>query len=239
MDFNSLKRSSEALKSIVKLKDDVLSCTEDIKIVFPARYVNRELASFDNGTSVLGVWAYVDSKGNYSLSNVPGMINITPNNISIKLINDQEYYICEFEAGGIISPHFKVLQTENIMYILYDDFFVRGNIPVFFNYSDLTNISINATKYSGSKLSKYKATFELLVSIVAKDPADKNSYYRHSDVVGKKIPKYIGLSNVFRSIAGTLSKISGSYQDHGILVAVSESESESHEVTRIEKILLA
>lgn len=236
MTFKSLKRNSGVIVKKITLKDNILVAKENLKIVFPARYINRELASFENGVSVLGIWMWVDEDNNYSLSNVPGMVSLTPNNITTEIIDNKEYYICEFEKGSIISPHYRVLQVENIMYILYDEFIVKGNVPEFFNYGEVSKISDNAGKYTGSALTKYKAAFELLESIVAKDPNDPNSYYRTSEAFDKQNPEYVGLSNVFRSIPGTLSKISGSYFDNGLLTAVTTPENEQ---TKLEQILLS
>lgn len=123
--------------------------------------------------------------------------------------------------------------NDSFLYDLFDEFFIKGNIPWFLDYDDVNDLLLETKKYAGSNIGKNPLAFEILTSIIARDPNDKKQFFRKLDNTKKK-PTYVGLNNIYYSYTTTGARLVGGYYGPGVTAAVVDKEEEA---SYIEKIL--
>ena len=76
--------------------------------------------------------------------------------------------------------------------------------------------------------------FEILTSIVSRDPSNKRVYFRqilnkHEDIN----PAFIGLNNLYYSFDNTGAKILGNYFGEGVIAAIIDKEKKTSATSEI------
>ena len=229
---NSLKHNPEVIKSYFRIKDDITIVTEDIKIVFPDRWLNKELAFIEDTVKVIGLFGIIDSKGNYASSITPIYYDIDPNMISEAICDDGVVYkVLHLEAGSVFLSNNNLVVTDSGVYYIFDEIFIKANIPWYVSYDQLPDILAESRKYCDSNIGDNRILFEVLASMVARGE-DKTEYYRH---VHKDKPNWIALNNIYYSYKNTGAKLIGGYYGYGVSSAIVNPEVEA---TKIEKHLM-
>ena len=232
--IKGLKRKPETIKALLKVSGDALVVKDDIKVMFPSRYVNKGLAVMGDTVSVLSVFAIVDDDGNYAVMNIPTLMELTPNMTDEVEIEGKEYTVLEFSKGDIFMPNINIVKRDSFTFDLFDEFFLHGNIPWFLEYEDVSNIFKYSKKYAGTKLGDNPLGMEVLTSIIARNNKDKTMLFRKlsKDIksMAKERPSYIALLNIYYTFTSTMSKLSGSYFKEGITAALVNKEDKSNAV---------
>lgn len=236
-DFSRLKLNPKAISEILIQKGSILTCTEDIQIIFPKRFDDREFNTYTDSIRIMGIFAIVDTKGNYAVHNIPNRISVSPNVIDIVSIDNDTHQVFTFYKDSIVSEDLTMVKDTSFLNSLYNEFIVLGKVPKFFSYMDLVKTFKMTLKYNGSPVGKYNAPIQLLIAIIARDIKDKNKPFRYSnDNIGKPGSVYwVGLSNVHYAVTSTLSKLGGGHFSQAIFSAIDNNQIEMSE---IEELLL-
>jgi hypothetical protein len=241
------KRSTQGLKRdpglykrlLTKTKSGQIIVNDDCVVLFPERYLNKNLAVIDSEIKVLGIFAILDTKGKYSVCNIPAYLSLSPSNTLDTKMDDILFKELEFKKDSIFMDGSKIVKTEEFVFKLFDEFFIRGNIPWFMDYEDLSSIFRYGKKYAGTNLGNDPVTWELLTSVASRNPEDRLEYFRTiiKNVNDKnKKPAYTALLSIYYSFNNTVNKLVGSYMDKGITSALVNP---SENVENVEKLLRA
>lgn len=227
ISVKGLKRNPEVIKSYFNVKGDITTVTDDIMVIFPERYINRKLATIGNVVTCLSMYAILDGQDNYAITNVPIIQTLTPSTIGDCKINGDNYKLLSFDAGSVFLPSNKLIVRDNFIYDIFDEFFVKGKLPWYYNYHDVANMFLESKTYAGSRIGSDPLIFEMLTAIISRLPEDKKVYFRTIAGENNINPVYVGLNNVYYSFDNTAAKIIGSRMGAGINVALVEPEKKS------------
>ena len=230
-----LTRNPEAVLSKLKVKDNRVSSTVSCKIQIPGRYVQVNLAQLGTEIYILGVYALVLETGEYAVSSILSLVNITPDKILRTKINDEEYYEFWFDAGSTIIANTELILRDTILYSIFNEFIISGRIPWFMNYEDVGKLFNTAKEYAGSSIGDTYEIWEFLASIIARSPKDRSVFYRLGQDY-KSQPQYVSLTSFFYSISSTTNKLAGNYFTDGLTSALVNP---SQNVEKIEQLLRA
>lgn len=236
-DFSKLKLNPLAISEILIHKGNTLICKEDIQFIFPKRFDDREFNTYTDMIKILGIFAIVDTKGNYAVHNIPNRISVNPNVIDNVNIDNEVHQVLTFYKDSIISEDVTMVKDGSYLNSLYNEFIVLGKVPKFFSYRDLLKTFKLTLPFNGSNVGKYNAPLQLLISIIARDMNDKTKPFRYNDDnIGKPGSVYwVGLSNVHYAVTSTLSKMGGGHFNQAVFSAVGNDKIEMSE---IEELLL-
>lgn len=219
MDKIALRRNKDAVLSKLKISNDSLICTEDCMIQIPVRFGQVNLADVSVDIYIIGIYALVLKSGEYSVSNMAGMIKITPTSILTKKIGEDEYYEFLFTAGSVISPNVNIVRKDLVPYDIFNEFIFKGGVPWYMEYSDVGKLLNSAKKYADSNSGNIYEVGEFIASIITRKASDRTIYYRLS-LPSNERPKYVPLSSVFYSVNNTVNKLAGNYFSDGVTSAL-------------------
>lgn len=234
------KHNRKAVRSILKVNDNFITCADDVRIHIPSRYFDIQLAHIAKYINTVGIFAVVDKNDNYAIFNTTAMISLSPTKIDKVLIDDVEYMEYGFEKDSVVIPNTNVLKDESVIYPIFKEFFMNGKVPYFADYETMGGIYDSSAKYAGSRVGNHKAVVELLARIIARLPNDARKFYGAEVSKNPSLkninPMYVPLESVYYSYRSTTNKLIGSYFKKGLVSAlVNPSEETAH----IEKLLRA
>ncbi len=231
----TLKHNPEAIINCFRVKDNCTIATDDLKIIFPERFVNKELAILDESVKVVGIYAIVDSKGNYAANTTPIYQNIEIAMIDDIMCDDGKVYKeLTIEKDSIVIANNDLIKSDNLIGDIYDELLIKGNVPWYLDYDTVPRVFAETRKYCNNRIGDDRMVFEILVSAIARGD-DKTEYFRHSkDIKGGNV-NWLPLNNIYYSYSNTGSKLVGAYYGYGVSSAIINKETSS---TSLEKSLL-
>jgi len=232
IDTDKLTHNVKVFQDYFHIENDMTIVTEDIKIIFPERWLKKELAIIDDGVKVIGLYGIIDSKNNYVMSVAPIYQDIEANMVSDAICSDGVLYkVLTIEAGTVLINNNNLVVSDNIIYYIFDEFLIKANVPWYADYDVLPDILAESLVYCDSNIGDNRIMFEVLVAMIARGD-DKTTYFRHEL---KNNPNWVALNNIYYSYKNTGAKLIGGYYGYGISSAIINPEKEA---TRIEEHLL-
>jgi len=232
---SKLKHNPKLISEIFSNKGDSVIAKDNFYIIFPERYIAKNLAVMGSTVSLLSVYAVVDRNMNYGVVMAPIMMEVIPNNVTNVLVDGVVNKVLEVNKGETFIINRNLLRTAPFMYDVLDEFFLQGNVPWYLNYQLLAELFTESAKYAGSNIGNDPLAMEVITSIISRTKDDKFTSFREvvksSDT--KLVPYYIGMSNVNYSYDNTLSKLMGGYFKQGITTAIVNRESETTKVSAL------
>ncbi len=239
MDRSQLRRDPQAVRQAMKeLPGGVLVTTQPCKIYIPQRYEEYGLAKLGIENHILGIFALVLEDGSYTVCLVNAMVPIDPVQTNKVKFDGDDYLEFVFQKGSTIMKSMDLVKTDTLTYLLFDEFFQKGNIPWYVGYEELGKLFDTAVKHAGAKIGQQREVTELIASIVARNPKDRTQNYRtliksEEDLV-KTPPVFVPLMSIRYAATNTMTKIGGSYFSKGVNSALL---SPAERPERIETIL--
>ncbi len=215
-----------------------LITTVPCKIQIPQRFAQRGLAQVGLETYVFGIYALILEDGQYAVSNINAMLKISPFKTLTVEINEVPYYEFYFEANSIVADTVHLVCRGDLIFNVFDEFIIKGNIPWFFEYEDLGKIFDTASYHAKTDVASNFEVIELIASMLARHRQNRTKYYRTVIESEKDLktnpPAYVPLNSVFYAATNTLNKLAGSYFNDGIVSALVSPSTENE---RIETLL--
>jgi len=238
LDIKNLKRNPSKIKNSLKTTGDMVIAKKNLSIIFPQKFVDKELTILDNICEILGIIIIMDEDLNYSVMTVPGKLSTEPNEIETVEIGDELFVKLIIEEGNAIFTSNKIVKNTDLIYQIFELLMLQGKVPFYLNYIDLYKVFSNIPKYTGSDVGIDTLGFEVLIAISARNPNNLDMQFRkyikdNKDMV-ETTPAWVGLKNIYYSYNSTLSKIAGSYFKKGLIAAIVKPEDKS---TTLENIL--
>lgn len=211
---------------------------QDLRILFPVRFVERELAELGDTVKVIGMLCWVLPDGSYSVMNAMGRFTFKPKRISKVEFDEVEYYCMEFDANSVVMPSTEIVRDNTVIYPLLDEFLFRGKVPWYFEYDDLLKLFDTAKSLADSSTGEVPETLEAITAIIARNPRNRKQLLRHvldgKSYKSKDGVAWVPLASVQYGVTSPLGKIAGGYFNDGV---VSALVSPSDTVSSVEKVL--
>jgi len=236
LEIEHLTRDDEAIKKCFKIiKGRSIVALEDIKVIFPTRFINRQLAVIDTVVKVMGIYAIV-YEDKYAIYNKLASHTLTPYNVTDSVLDtetaDIAYKVLHFRKGEVYMPDIEVMKTNTLIYNVFDELFTKGNIPWYMGYHDVANVLSSAKEQTGSGIGDNPINLEVLTALIARSRTDKSIPYRHTVDKQKDKPAFIGLNSIYYAFDNTGSKLIGGYFGPGVVTAITTPEKETSKVAK-------
>lgn len=204
---------------------------EDLTIVFPTRYIDRELALLGSSVRTTAIFAIIDEDYNYGVISLPITMELTPYKVEDLVIDSVDYKMLSFTKDSVICPNTNCVVSGSFLYNMFDEFYVKGNVPWYISYEDLAVMFSSSKEYAGSAIGNNQLAFELLTATITRVTENKNILFKEK--LDSKNITFIGLNDRYYAFDNTGAKLIGGYMAEGVTNAIVSPEKESSNLTKI------
>lgn len=238
MDYSSIKYNPTPVRSKYKVVGDKCVALAPLEVIFPERWIAKDLAELGEVVHLIGYFAVVDDKGNYGKMMIPSIIRTKPDRINKVNINGEGYMVLGYDKGSDLIVNMNVVKDDNLVYYIYSELLEKARIPYYFTYLDTSKFFNETVKYNGFSLGYDPAALEYLIAFMHRDPDDIGRSYRLRDNAKKNLstvaPSVIGLNDVTTGSNNFITKVTKSYTTAGITSALNNP---AQRAERIESML--
>jgi len=233
-ESKSAKRNKNKINSYLKKRSNVVTTSKNLYIIFPEKFVDKNMSVLGDTCFVLGVVAIMDDDKNYSTSIIPTRVKVQPSEISTVLIDEIPHTVLHIDANSDLISDINLIKDLDVVHDIYELFLIQGKIPWYLDENDIHKVFGNASKYTGSKVSNSLLTFEMLVATIARVESDPKIELRIALNKNQK-PKafYLGLSDVWYMTSSTISKLARASMKLGVVSSVLNKEDEISSLERV------
>lgn len=230
------RRDPSRLDAAMKTAGDRKIASESIRMVFPSRWLERDLAVIENVITVLGYVALVVEDGTYAVTMVPAFYRTKPDRITKDTVDGEAYTVFWYDKGSEVIASTDVVMIDNLVHQIYTDLLGQGRIPFYYDYDDVPRFFDEIPYYNGVDGSGDPVIWSFMAATVARDPNDLQKSYRQRKLGADADapPVYVGLKRVSFHANSLLSKQGGSYYDAGTTSALANPSSR---LDRLESML--
>ncbi len=232
-----LKHNPKKIENKISVSGERFIATDNLYIIFPTRFLNKNLAYIENTVKLIGIFIIIDDDNNYALTNIPNFMTVEPNSISNIQIDGKDYIRLKFQRDSVILSNSKLVMNDDFVFNIFEDFFINGNIPFYLNYEDLLSFFLNARKYANSSVADNPKGIEILISIITRSKNNRTKYLRQvltsKDELKKDISVYISLSNITEGYHNSISRLTGSYLKEGMVSVLVDPETKASDINDI------
>jgi hypothetical protein len=238
MEFNPKKRNpAKVLAALHEDRQAKWTAKEDLKIIFPKRYLNGKLGSLDDKFNTVGMFAVVLADGSYDVCSVCSIMPLTPDESTVIKLNGVDYFELSFGAGSIVCPNLNLVQRSNLAFEIYDEFISKTRIPPYMDSLDHLKILDTLLDFTGVSLGVNQAITRIYNATTTRNPKDRTQparelYQKAVDLIMMEVDR-IPLRSVAYGADNTTSRLLGSYLPTGLnsaLVNPSETVEEVEQV---------
>lgn len=235
MEFMGLTRNREKVQAAchVDTQQGAVIANAEIRVIFPADFVEKGFAQLGESTSVLGFYMMATDK-HYAVSSCMAMVKLTPSETNYITVGDTDYVELVFPENSIVSPTLTGVKDDTLNYYCLDYFIDAGRIPAYFSYDDAIDMYETAGEVTGRNITKDLFVLEALVSLIART-SDPKVYYRQTEP-GSTPPKFVAFNSVIHGPDTTSSRIIGSNFDIGLTQALIEPNYTPSIIENIQRI---
>ena len=213
-----MNRNPKGIVRNIEYKNGSIFVKKDTTIEVPSYFRDKNLyiAGKEGVIRVMGSYAVIQGN-DYSISEAPCFISLTPEKETTVLRNDVEYIELFFPKGSMMIKELKSIH-EKIPYVdLFVKYMLDGKIPWYLDYEDVVELFLKGSQYAGLLLESRPETLELLHSLGARAKGT-DTLIRETSIKNPKRKDIdtIAVSNVAFGAATTITKITGSYQSAGL-----------------------
>lgn len=237
MDYTNLKHDPDAVAKHYKYVGEKCVVTGNtLQVIFPERWIDKELAELGEVVHLIGYFAVIDDKGNFGKVMIPAIIRTQPDRINKVVIDGEAYVKMEYDKGSDLISTMNVVRDDNLLYYIYSEFLEKARIPFYFTYSERAEFFNESSKYNGFKLGYDPAALEYLIAFMHRDPDNIGASFRHRPdaKAGKIQPATMGLNDVTTGSNNFITKVTKSYTTAGITSALNNP---ARRAERIETML--
>lgn len=239
MDPSKLLHNPEKVHGYLKeLDDGRLVTTKGCKIYIPTRFAERNLAQIGIETIIVGIAAIVVEDAYFGVMLFNAMARIEPTSTLRVDVDEDEYFEFKFDPGSTVIASTQLVKTDTLVFRIYDEIIAKGRAPWYMGYLELGHLFDSAKYHAGANIGVNREVTELIVSMIARDPDDRNKPYRQTvksmSDLKKRPPAIIPLRSVQYSATNTVNKLAGSYWNDAL---VSALVSPATRTERVEELL--
>jgi len=233
-----IRDAARVHKALEKTSEGSFVALKPVKVYIPSRFPQRDLATFEDEITFVGICAIVLDDQYYMASKICAPIRSEPTLVNSAVIDEVEYIEMHYEPGDRVICSDDLVMIDNLLYRIYDEIIAKGRVPWYLSYTELGGIFQTSLKHAGVRVGKAPTVMEIIAAAICRDSDDLRRYYRqvvetYEDIT-QSPPTYIPLRNVSYGATNTIAKITGSRFDEGMTSAIVNP---GERVERTEKIL--
>lgn len=221
-------RDKERLDKALKRGGDKVIATESVRMIFPSRWLERDLAVIESTITVLGFVAFATDDDKYAVSKVPGFFRTEPDRITNEEFEGEMYTVFHYSKGSRVIYSTDIVVIDSLVHPIYTEFLGKGRLPWYYDYSDLPSLFEGIVYYNGVDKGGDIAIWSYMAATAARDPDNPQRYFRQRKDLSVK-PKLVGLKKVSFHGGNVMAKLGGSYFDAGTTSALANPS------TRVER----
>lgn len=233
-----IRDAAKVHKAIEKTAEGSFVALKPVKVYIPARFPQRDLATFEEEITFVGICAIVVDDTYYAASKICAPFRSEPTLVSTLVIDDVEYIEMHYEKGDRVICSEDLVKIDNLLYRIYDEIIAKGRVPWYMSYQEIGGLFGTSLKHAGVRVGKTPTVMEIIASAICRDSADLRRYYRQVaetyEDVSTNPPTVIPLRNVSYGATNTIAKLSGSRFDEGMTSAIVNP---GDRVERTERVL--
>lgn len=234
--WKQLTRNPERLQQAIKLVGKRRVAMEPLRMYFPTRWVERNLAVIEEIITVLGYVAFVTDDGAIAVTMVSGFFRTEPDRISNEVIEGETYTVFWYNKGSNVIVSNDIVKIDNLVHPIYSELEGKGRIPGYFLYADRARFFANIPYYNGVDKQGNPAIWSYLSASASRDPDNPSHYYRHRRTPLKDQfdhpPVTVGLNLVSYHASSLFGKQGGSYYDAGTTSALANPSTRAARMER-------
>lgn len=236
MEIEKLKKDLGRVRSALKIMPDKsVVALERLTVCFPKRFEQSNLAEIaDNVTSILMLGIVVGNS--YGFLGGMTKVVLKPGDIYEETINNDRYFMLEFEPGDVIIESLIIPMDSNIGYYYYLEFTKYARIPWYFNEEDLLSVYDEAKFYTGKGMGACNQAIRVLYSLVGRYADNMDIPFRYSPDLqdSTKKPRIIGINNPGQLLNSTFSRLASGYMSDNIISGILNPDTK---VTSLEEVI--
>ena len=239
LNIHALKRDVAKVKASYREGNDgSIIALKPTKIIFPERFLEKNLAEIGLRSYVAGCYAQVVDDTDYAVVLAVAMLEVKPSSIATIKIDGDSYIEMSFEPGDTILVQQEAIQDKFMAFHMYNELISKGHMPWYMHYDDRIKLLFTANQLAGMELISNHGVLELNVAAISRDPKNINQFYRHAvesyAQADKDIPISISLMSVSYGTTNAVSRLMGAYWEQGLN---SELANPSTQVENVERLL--
>jgi hypothetical protein len=225
MKSSQFQRDAAKVHAACDITDEgSVVANKPVKMYIPARFPQRDLATFEDEITLVGICAIVLEDKYFMSAMICAPIRTEPTLINTVIIDDVEYLELQYEPGDRVISSLKLVMIDNLMYRIYDEIIAKGRVPWYIGYDELGMLFDTSKKHAGVTVGSTPAVLEIIVSTICRDSNDLKRYYRQivetKEEITQNPPTIVPLRNVSYGATNTIAKITGSRFDEGMTSAI-------------------
>jgi len=235
-----VKNVNKVKGCLKKLKDGGVVATAPLKMHLPQRLEEKGAVKITDTVTVVASYALIAEDKYYAMDNGTVPFQTEPTEINRIEVDGLPYIELVYEADDRVQSRPWGLKDKQMVAPINGEFMGNGNIPWYFEPSDLVSLSLNFERYNSVNLKTDMAIYEIIVSLMMRSPKDANVPYRDfvksQEGFTNNPPEIVGVNQVDLIVNGTMAKLGGPYLNGSITGALnvqSESVSEIEYIQRV------
>uniref|UniRef100_A0AAU8KYC8 Virion structural protein n=1 Tax=Pantoea phage Survivor TaxID=3232176 RepID=A0AAU8KYC8_9CAUD len=236
MEVEKLKRDAGRVNSALQvMADGSVVALKKLTVCFPKRFEQSNLAEISDTVHVILMCGIIVGDAYGFLG---GLVKVTmkPGDIYEETINNDRYYMLDFEPGDVVIESLTVPMDSNIGYYYYLEFTKYARISWYFDEADLLSVYDEAKFYTGKSMGTSNHAIRVLYSLVLRDPKNLDVPFRYSS--GLKDPnvkpRIIGINNPGQLLNSTFSRLASGYMSDNIVSGILNPDTK---VTTMEEVI--
>lgn len=228
---------SDYVKDVKKIaslmdEDDDGKCIakEDLYIIFPERYLMVNLAVFSSIIEVLGCVMIADTKRNYAVTMITGLVRFNSDDIDKIVIDGIPHFRFKINAGSNMYNSNEMVENKKLTYHIYSEIIEKAKNPVYFDEADRVDCMNNVKPHNGVTLFKSINIMNMLIGLTIRDSKDLAAHYRNTD---RKNPiEYLPLNDPVYGISGGMARLTSSNISNNLTGLLMEDNIEVNDIER-------
>ncbi len=169
-----LLKSEKSIK-FATVKDGLYYADMDINIAIPSFYFERGLASMSKFIETIGLFAIVNSKGEYMTLPLANQITLFSRRVSTR----EKYIHVIFSKGEPIMME-KISMSGSLVEKFFHEVIKKGKFPEFVTYEIARSLLNSISRTTDAGILKNFREVDLLLSVLGRQENNPKLYYRYA-----------------------------------------------------------
>lgn len=218
MNSDAMIYNEPKVRAAVEMVGDTMVAVKPVSIVFPARYLQRGLALFEDEMHVIGYCAFVVDRHYYATTLVGAPFKTEPSSVMERIIDDVPQVELVYKPGDLIMTNTNLMVIDMLPYRIFDEFVAKGRKPWFIRERDAAVLFKHAGKHNGIEIGPNPAVFSIIAANIYRDEEDSGKYYRQTPRITK--PAIVPLRSTAGTGSNAMAKLLGNHFEENVTSAI-------------------
>lgn len=218
MNSDAMIYDVKKVSAAVEVVGETMVAIKPISIVFPARYLQRGLAMFEDEMHVVGYCAFVVDRHYYATSLVGAPFKTEPSSVMERIIDDVPQVELVYKPGDLVMTNINLMVIDALPYRIFDEFIAKGRKPWFIRERDAAVLFKHSGKHNGVEIGPNPAVFSIIAANIYRDESDTANYYRQTE--RHSPPAIVPLRSTAGTGSNAMAKLLGNHFEENVTSAI-------------------